>query len=91
MFHLAPSQDLAHDLPRGRTARLGEWWPAALIGLVVLTLVNQAGSAQAAQQGAPQGIDLQQAAEDAPAKRWRLADFTTGGPTPLAVGPLSGN
>lgn len=83
MFHL--------DLPRSRTTRLGEWWPAALIGLVVLTLVNQAGSAQADQQGAPISIDVAAAAEDAAAKRWRLADFTPAGPTPLAVGPLSGN
>ncbi len=84
MLHLAPS------LQRPRTRRgirLGEWWPAALLALVALLLINQAGHAQAAQQASQQTVDLQQAADDAVAKRWRLADFAT----PLAVGPLNGN
>lgn len=83
MLHLTPSL----QLPRTRRGtRLGEWWPAALLALVALLLINQ-GHAQAAQQASQPTIDLQQAADDGVAKRWRLADFAT----PLAVGPLNGN
>jgi hypothetical protein len=71
-----------HHSVQRRDARLGEWWPAALVGLALLLGINPPARAEP---------EISVASDDVLAKRFRLADFVFPGSLPPAVGPLSGN